>query len=53
MIEFDNPSGGFPMKRFLKVIPFLLLAILAAVPVYSQTASSERESDGQGRHAGR
>lgn len=27
------------MKRFLKVIPFLLLASLAAVPVYAQTAS--------------
>ena len=27
------------MKRYLKVIPFLLLAILVAVPAYSQSAS--------------
>src|SRR5262245_39638982 len=37
--RIDNPSGGFPMKRFLRVVPFLAMAILVASPAYSQSAS--------------
>jgi tetratricopeptide (TPR) repeat protein len=39
MVELTILTGGFPMKRFLKVIPFLAMAILVAVPAFGQSAS--------------